>query len=270
VPRPIRLKALVRLCSVAAIAASVGCGTRNVEVLSTTTTSPTSVGVSPSSEPIANVVVTGVVGSINTTSRSIVVSGTTVSVPSSATIRNRIASLLTFGDLRVGQTVTIQANRSGSTITALEIFIEDGPDTDVQLEGQVSGLTGTCPSLTFRISGTTVATIASTMIDGGCAKVVNGAAVLVNGVRQSDGSVTASDVVVQRVQAAGSITALGGSCPSITFSLGSTAVSTSSVTLFAGRACGQLSDGTAVRVDGYIQSDGSIAAASVSQMGSSR
>ena len=266
-PGSIRLNALVFLCS---IAASVGCGTRNVEVLSTTTTSPTTVGVSPSTEPIANVVVTGVVGSINTTSRSIVVSATTVSVPSSATIRNRIASPLTFADLQVGQTVTIQANRSGSTFTALEIFIEDGPGTDVQLEGQVSGLSGTCPSLTFRISGTTVTTIASTMIDGGCAQVVNGAAVLVNGVRESDGSVAASDVMVQRVQAAGSIAGLRGSCPSITFSLGGTAVSTSSVTLFAGPACGQLSDGIAVSVDGYRQTDGSIAATSVSQMGSSR
>ena len=233
-PGSIRLNALVFLCSVAA---SVGCGTRNVEVLSTTTTSPTAVGVSPSSEPIANVVVTGAVGSINTTSRSIVVSATTVSVPSSATIRNRSASPLTFADLQVGQTVTIQANRSGSTFTALEIFIEDGPATYVQLEGQVSGLSGTCPSLTFRISGTTVTTIASTKTDAGCAQVVNGAAVLVNGVRQSDGSVTASFVMVQRVQAAGSIAWPSGLVPLNHFALGGSAVSTSSVTLFAdGRA----------------------------------
>jgi Domain of unknown function (DUF5666) len=92
----------------------------------------------------------------------------------------------------------------------------------------------------------------------------------VSGVRQSDGSVTASFVMVERVQASGSIAALQGSCPSITFALGGSVVSTSSVTVFDGRACRQLSDGTAVRVDGYKQGDGSIAATSVSQTVSSR
>ena len=225
--------------------------------------------VSPSSESTIHVVVTGTVRSINTTSGAIVVNGTTVLVPSSATIRNRSASL-TFADLQVGQSVTIQASRSGSIITALEIFIEDSPGTYVQLEGQVSALTGTCPSLSFKISGTLVMTSASTKTDPGCAQIVNGATVAVSGVRQSDGSVTASFARVERVQAAGSIAALQGSCPSITFALGGSVVSTSSVTVFDGRACSQLSDGTAVRVDGYTQGDGSIAATSVSQTVSSR
>jgi hypothetical protein len=92
-------------------------------------------------------------------------------------------------------------------------------------------------SLTFKISGTTVMTIASTKTDPGCAQVVNGAAVAVSGVRRSDGSVTASFVMVERVQASGSIAALQGSCPSITFALGGSVVSTSSVTVFDGRAC---------------------------------
>ena len=70
--------------------------------------------------------------------------------------------------------------------------------------------------------------------------------------------------MVERVQASGSIAALQGSCPSITFALGGSVVSTSSVTVFDGRACNQLSDGTAVRVDRYKQGDGSIAATSVS------
>jgi hypothetical protein len=227
------------------------------------------VSVSPSGEAIINVVVTGTVRSINTTSQSLVVNGTTVVVPSSATIRNRSASL-TFADLQVGQSVTIQATRSGSTITALEIFIEESPATYVQLEGQVSGLTGTCPSLTFSISGTTVMTIASTKTDPGCAQVVNGAAVAVSGVRQSDGSVTASFVMVERVHASGSISARQGSCPSITFALDGSVVSTSSATRFDGRPCSQLADGTTVRIDGYRQSDGSIAATSVSQTVSSR
>jgi Domain of unknown function (DUF5666) len=248
-----------------AIAASVGCGTRNAEILSSTT-SPTGVAVPPPGAPTASTLVTGVIESINATSRSIVVSGTTVSVPSSATVRNRLGSL-TFADLQVGQTVTIQASRSGSTITAMDIFIDNSPGPYVPLEGQVSGLTGTCPSLMFTISGTTVVTVAST-VDSNCAYIVNGAMVRVNGIRQTDGSVTASEVVVELVQAAGSIAALQGSCPSVTFSLGSTVVSTSPATLFAGRACSQLSNGAVVGVDGYGQSNGSIAATSVS--GSSR
>jgi hypothetical protein len=265
VRRWVSCRQLLYLGGVAAIAASVGCGTRNVEVLSSTTT-PTGVAASPSGAPAAAILVTGVIESINATSRSIVVSGTTVSVPSTATVRNRIGSLA-FADLQVGQTVTIQASRTGSTITALDIFIDNSPGAYVQLEGQVSGLTGACPSLMFTVSGTTVVTVAST-IDGSCAHIVNGAAVQVSGMRQTDGFVTASEVVVLQVQAAGSIAALQGSCPSITFSLGSTVVSTGPATLFAGRACSQLSDGAVVRVDGYGQSNGSIAATSVN--GSSR
>jgi hypothetical protein len=113
-------------------------------------------------------------------------------------------------------------------------------------------------------------TIAPTKTDPGCAQVVNGAAVAVSGVRQSDGSVAASFVMVERVHASGSISALQGSCPSITFALAGSAVSTSSATMFDGRPCSQLADGTMVRIDGYRQSDGSIAATSVSQTVSSR
>ena len=133
----------------------------------------------------------------------------------------------------------------------------------VDFEGKVSGLIGTCPSLQFTAGGRAVTTSASTTVRGGCSAIVNSAPVLVSGVRQSDGSVSASAVIVREVEATGAIGALQGSCPAITFTLGSTAVSTSASTNFAHDTCSQLANGGSATAVGYTQSDGSIAASAV-------
>ena len=138
------------------------------------------------------------------------------------------------------------------------------PNQLAQLQGLVSGVSGACPSLTFSVSRTTVSTTSSTNVDGGCDKIVNGATVALTGTRQSNGSVVASHVEIRQVEVAGSITALQGSCPVVTFSIGSTAVSTTANTTFSGRTCGQLANGQSASVDGYLQSNGAITATRIS------
>ena len=78
----------------------------------------------------------------------------------------------------------------------LDIEEEDeDEDEEVKLDGSVSDLSGGCPNLSFTVDGTTVTTDGDTAFDGGaCSDVQNGTEVKVEGLRQPDGSVLASEV----------------------------------------------------------------------------
>ena len=66
------------------------------------------------------------------------------------------------------------------------------------LRGQVSNLVGGCPTLSFMINGTTVTTYGATRFDHGmCSDVQNGTFVEVEGERQADGSVRATEVKLE-------------------------------------------------------------------------
>jgi hypothetical protein len=94
--------------------------------------------------------------------------------------------------------------------------------------------------------------------------VRNGSALIASAVVvESDGNPTA-----QHVEIEGSIAALQGSCPSVSFTIRSTAISTTAATTFVGSTCGQLANGVSVTVDGSLQSSGAIAATRVSLRGS--
>jgi hypothetical protein len=56
----------------------------------------------------------------------------------------------------------------------------------------------------------------------------------------------------------GVVESLAGSCPSVTFSVGGTAVRTNGQTKFHGGGCGKLKNGSSVAVTGVQQTDGSI------------
>jgi hypothetical protein len=165
-----------------------------VQVLSTSPTAPTTLN-PPSATPVRTVIVSGVITSVNASDRTIVVNGATVSVPPTATIRNQ-AGTLSFADLIVGVTVRLTATRSGSTITASEVIVKESPQpvtTTVHIEGQVSGLSGACPAITFTLSGISVSTNSATVFAGlGCGAVANGAPVNVRGIAQSNGSIMAT------------------------------------------------------------------------------
>ena len=67
----------------------------------------------------------------------------------------------------------------------------------------------------------------------------------------------------QEVEREGAVSALTGSCPTLEFSVGPTAVSISAATEFEDGVCADLRNGTRVEVEGIIQGDGRLAAAEV-------
>lgn len=149
----------------------------------------------------------GHITSIDAAARTLRVAGVLVEVPASAVIR-REGQTLAFGDLRVGNKVEIHARLEGSRLVATEVKVkgddddEDGDDDSsdslTEVEGVVSGLTGTCPSVAFTVRTLTVRTNASTRFEGGgCSHVRNGADVEVKGTRQSDGSLLAVRVEIE-------------------------------------------------------------------------
>ncbi len=80
---------------------------------------------------------------------------------------------------------------AGQTVTVTQ---EAPPPPPIRLEGSISGLTGSCPSVTFTLQGRVVRTNSATSFQGGCNNLRNGVLVRVDGLVQGDGSVLASRV----------------------------------------------------------------------------
>jgi len=121
--------------------------------------------------------------------RTLEVHGVTVKVPSDVPIRHGSKSL-TFANLHSGDRVHIKGSKDGDSITATEVNVQKGEDTpgngngngndddndddhggngngnddngehenEVELTGTPSGLSGSCPNLTFTLEGKTVTT----------------------------------------------------------------------------------------------------------------
>src|SRR5687767_3272267 len=69
-----------------------------------------------------------------------------------------------------------------------------GTDISTVVEG-VSNLSGTCPALTFTVRATTVRTNGVTRFtDGPCSRIANGVRLEVEGRRQPDGAILATEV----------------------------------------------------------------------------
>ena len=143
----------------------------------------------------------GHITAINATARTIQVGGTTINVPESAKIHSG-TKVLTFADLKVGQEVEVHGALDGTTFKATDVAIEDDEDDNddddrdelTEVSGTVSGLTGTCPALTFVVRDRTVKTSSATRFDDGCATIKNTVRVEVKGQIAADGSLTASRV----------------------------------------------------------------------------
>jgi hypothetical protein len=121
---------------------------------------------------------------------------TTVRTSSSTTVKRR-GDFQTLDTLRAGQSLHVVGTRqSDGSIDARLIEIDDdATGNDVEIEGSVGGLKGSCPALSFGINGYSIATNASTTFDGlTCGAVKNGDKVKVNGTKQPNGSVLATTV----------------------------------------------------------------------------
>jgi len=131
--------------------------------------------------------------------------------------------------------------------------------------GLVSGLSGTCPDLTFTVNGTTIVANASTIFeDGSCSTVQNGTRVEIKGTRQSNGSVLATKVDIDEpdldIDLKGTVSGLGSACPSLTFTVRGTSVVTNSATRFTDGPCSAIQNGTRLEVEGTRQANGSVLA----------
>jgi hypothetical protein len=121
---------------------------------------------------------------------------TTVRTSSSTTVKRR-GDFQTLETLKIGQSLHVIGTRqSDGSLDARHIEINDDPTgNDVEIEGSVGGLKGSCPSLSFGINGYAVTTNGVTTFVGlTCPAMKSGDKVKVNGTKQGDGSVLATKV----------------------------------------------------------------------------
>jgi hypothetical protein len=92
-------------------------------------------------------------------------------------------------------TVTV----AGATVSVAEDADPVPPDPTVQLSGAASGVSGSCPSVSFTLSGSLVMTSPDTQFAAGsCKNLKNNVQVTVDGTRAASGTVTATRVTFQK------------------------------------------------------------------------
>jgi uncharacterized Zn ribbon protein len=195
-----------------------------------------------------------------------------ISVPAGTVIRHG-GTPMQLSDIHVGDRVHVKGTKTATGVMATEIQVQTGngpgPQPEqVEMKGSVAApKTGTCPSLTFNVGSQKVSTNSATEFrDSTCAALAVGDQVEVKGTRQTDGSVLATRVKVekQEVELKGSVAApKTGTCPSISFNVGSQKVSTNASTEFRDKTCAALAVGDQVEVKGARQADGSVLATRV-------
>jgi hypothetical protein len=148
-------------------------------------------------------------------------------------------------------------------------------DSSASIEGTLTTMGGTRPSLVLTIAGTTVRTSASTEVqrrgDVQDLSVLQiGMTIHVVGDRRTDGSIDArrlqikDDATGAEFEIEGSVGGLKGTCPTVAFGVNGFNVATTASTTFA-PACGELKSGNKVKVKGVTQADGSVRATSVTR-----
>lgn len=197
--------------------------------------------------------------------RTIRVSGSLVTVPTTAVIRHG-GTTLPFADLKVGDRVHVKGTRQADGVLATEVNVQShNEQPSLEVGGVVSGLTGACPTLAFMVGGTSVVTEGATFFkEGSCASIQNGVHVEVKG-RRVDNRIVATVVEVEDeadedddeaeddedgIELEGVVAGKDGACPAITFMIGTTKVVADAATRFDGIACTAVLNGTSVEVEG--------------------
>jgi len=102
-----------------------------------------------------------------------------------------------FADLKNGQEVKVEGTRNtDNSVQAgkIEIENEDNEANEVEMQGALGAVTGTCPAISSTVAGTKFTTSSSTRFDTSCSSLASGQRVEVKGTRNSDGSITATRV----------------------------------------------------------------------------
>jgi len=178
-----------------------------------------------------------------------------------------------FADLSNGDEVHVKGTLREGFVQAERINLDDDDDDadEFEAEGAVSGVSGTCPSITFTLAGKTIRTNASTEFKHGpCSSIASGDTVEVEGTLQTDGSVLAKKVEIEKDdddehewESHGAISGLTGACPAITFTLSGKTVRANGSTRFHNIACSAIANGTRLEVEGRLQTDGSVLATTI-------
>lgn len=231
-----------------------------------------------------------VVGFVSaTTIDSVTVNGVIIKAAPGAVIRHGNRRL-TLGNIGVGDHLQARGIRTGNTLLAHEIKVQNtnGEDDDdvgdaLEIKGAVASFTGPtgCPVTTFTIGTTVIKTDASTTFDDvTCATLANTNLVEVKGTRQADNSILATSVELQSgpnqirgvVSDVTGTASCGTATPALTFKVTPTVgavvtVKTVTATTFSGGTpaltCATLANGQNVEVEGTTQADLSLTAASV-------
>ncbi len=170
-------------------------------------------------------------------------------------------------DLRNGVDIEVEGEWSSDGSVIAQRVRGQQASSESEIRGAISGLTGTCPNLSFSVGTQAVITDASTRFkDRDCSGIRNGQPIEVHGIRQADGRVLARDLEPntesERIEVLGTLRSLGGSCPSVVFSIGSDVIATNGDTRFK-TPCNTLSEGRFVEAKGVRQPDGRILAQEV-------
>ena len=214
--------------------------------------------------------VEGRITAVDAAARTLQVAGIQVNVPASADIRRHSggSQTLQFSDLAVGMEVEVRGTREGAVLTATEVRVRSERQGRLdELEGVVSGLSGTCPALTFTVRGSMARTNGATFFKhASCAQIQNGATVEVKGERQADGSLLAVQVKIENdvneMELKGMVSGLTGTCPSLSFVVNAVTVVTNSSTRFDDH-CSGVQNGRRVEVKGIRQANGELLAQKV-------
>jgi len=143
--------------------------------------------------------------SIDSGNKSFQAGNWTIKTSGSTVIRHG-SKTVPFSDLKVGDHVQVRGTRDASTVTATEIKVEqqgqggdndDDNDHEAEVDGRVSGLSNSCPGITFMIGNTKVTADQNTTYGrSSCSAIKNDLKVEVEGQRQNDGSVLARRISI--------------------------------------------------------------------------
>jgi hypothetical protein len=118
--------------------------------------------------------------------------------PGDVTLRfssDKASATITLQGVAVGDRIHIVVTLNGSSAKVeSEDRDDDDDEEDNEVKGVVAGLTGTCPTITFTVNGVTVTTSMATKFEGACVQITNGKRVEVEGTRQPNGSIAATEI----------------------------------------------------------------------------
>ena len=219
----------------------------------------------------------GKVAAADYAARSLLVGTTTVVVPDGTPITNGHRALA-LTDVIVGARIHVKGARSGDTLTASRVMVQQTGLERLTLSGTASEVAGTCPDRTFRFGSTVIAVNLSTIfVQGSCDAIAGGISLEVKGLRRTDGSVLATMVKFKSgggddddededggvpVEVSGAISNLRGPCPARKFNVSDREVHTTGATTFL-TPCATLADGQQVTVKGEAAGNGMVIASEV-------